>query len=1468
MSFVHLHVHSEYSALDGMIRISDAFGLAADMGQTALAITDHGNLAAAWAAQKHADKSGVKFIAGAEFYLAVGDRFAKHALQVPADDNSTDEDSERGERDEGPEAKQPSAGADEGLKSRPYMHITVLARNAAGWRSLVALNNKAQDSIWHKPRIDFTLLAEHAEGLIVLTGCLGGPVLGPMSRRAYWEAKAAALTNEYGAARAAAWTAARDAADEENARVAGTEYLPPVRDDDALAVIAQSLTETRRAELHGRAADEEQAARKNLRAIIDAVGAENTYVELMEHGIEAESAVMPQLVALAREFGVGIVATNDAHHGEEHGAEAHSAWLLVQSKSTFAKPAFQFHGEGFWLRTEEQMRALRPEPWWQEACDTTQLIADRCEANVLPAPRNLMPRFPTPPGYTGNREYLYALLRDGAAHLFGGIDTQLRERVSTEMGVIEQARMVDYFLVVHDLISWARSTAPTRPGGPDKAPILVGPGRGSAGGSMVAYLLGITQINPLRYGLLFERFYEAGRSEPPDIDIDFPQGRRQEVIQYLRDRWGAGNVASIGTFMIERTRKAITDAGRVIGESSTAKSMSALVPIVEAKPMPVAQLLNADLASTAEYRRLHDRNDLVRRIHAIAETFEDVISGFGTHASGVIVSSEPLDTLVPLRRTSTGMVLQWTGPEAEEFGLLKVDVLGLRNLDVIERTVEYVSEQTGEFVDPMRLPDLDNPPAGVDGDRVSAAWKLIADGHTAGVFQMESPKMTELAMQVAPRHLNEESAIVALYRPGPMAMGAHTSYANRKRGIEPPDYSVFTSDPVERVELGKVLDESFGLIIYQEQIMALGTVMAGFDAAGRSKLRKAVSKKKKADLEAIQPRFFEQATTVLRGVDGQVTSIAFSPVTVQAVWDSIMAFADYAFNKAHSATYGYLAFMTAYYKANWPAAFAAANLSVTTTPEKRLQVLSTLREEGITVLPPDVNSLSAVTAPEGEHSIRIGVSEIATVAAAGELIAAERGANGEFRSLRDLFARVQKPDGSGGSAISIGHMRALIAAGATDKFGPRRGHMAVVGALPAKDIPIPSMEWNTLERSARQRQALGAPLGEHPFVTLREQLAQVRIPSITGHAEFDEKPTPLSRIPDAPGSMVTVMAIVAGWSERAYNGGRYATVTLEGSNATIRGTIWDAQLTEIKQSGERPNLGDVVLAKARVRMNVIAADPDDPESEDIAVKELTISGIRPVDVIDPAFGEYPPSPLPRLNLVPIPEVEQMPESPAPEPAEPPLMPVQASEPDWGGPMIFDPAFDAPRASTPGEGTVVTAPRNAVSLTPAVGAQPSLPALSAGHIVRGADQTSAPALAPVAVLEPEVVFPATDVLGAAGMLLEADRALGGVGLVGHPSAAVAVAVAPVIPAAGSLSAWCVQVSTAPVPGVQIVAESANDAVHAVLQAGRVRPTVPMKGTEGRSLIITIEDALRGAVGVTWVTLSRDGEPPFQFSIVAG
>ncbi|EQM74851.1 DNA polymerase III subunit alpha [Microbacterium maritypicum] len=1218
-----------------------------------------------------------------EFYLAIGSRFDRNVLWVDSDDNSADEDGARPDEDtatDGEERGEEQRSGADGRKARRYMHLTVLAATPAGWTNLVRLNNLAQESIWQKPRIDFELLAQHAEGLIVLTGCLGGPVLGPLSRR--------------------------------NAAVERmTELEAQLRDDDAKQGTEAALSEEERTQLTNQLIDasaDANAACENLEALIGAVGRENVYVELMEHGIPSESEILSDAVALAREYGVGIVATNDSHHTHAEDADAHAAWLLVQSKSTLDNPKYAFHGEGYWLRNEEEMRALRPEDWWQEACDTTQQIADRCAPRTLPTWRNLMPSFETPPGHDSNLSYLFHMLRAGAHRRYGGIDADTQARVRSEVDVIAGAGMVDYFLIVEDLISWARSTRPVAPGGEPKKPILVGPGRGSGGGSEVAYLLNLTQVPPRPNGLLFERFYELGRSEPPDFDIDFPESRRDAVIEYLGHRYGRANVAFLGTFMVDRTKAAIKHAARILSLDALGAKMTDLVPLVSAKPMAPDAMMDPEQPAATEYRRMVENDSNARRIHEYAARFHDVIAGYGIHASGIIVSAVPLADLVPLRRSKRGWVIQWSGTDAEQLGLLKVDVLGLRSLDVVDKAVEYIRESTGEDLDWMSLPDPAATHTGVEASRMSAAWKVMAEGRTAGIFQLESPAMTELAMSVAPNSLNDVSALVALFRPGPMAAGMHETYARRKRGEEPVDYRVFTADPAEQAQIATVLGETYGVICYQEQIMQLGTVVAGMDASERSKLRKAVSKKKKDMMDATRERFVTGAVEEIRDASGAVIKMAFAETTAVTLWDMIVGFAEYAFNRAHSATYGLLSYVTAYLKGNWPTDFAAATLAVTDGDQKRIQILRSLRDEGVEVLPPDVNRSRAETFPERAGAIRFGLSEIKGLnKALGGLIVTERERSGKFESLHDIIRLVNVPRADGdkttAAAVKSNDIRNLIDSGAVDAFGPRLGQTLTAAAAGLEAFPPPPMEWGVLERATRQRDRLLVSLGEHPLLALADQVDTVTIRA-SGASQFDRKPVRVEQVPDRPGEIVHVLAVLGAWSERVYSKGRMANLRIDGIDQSIPGTMWDSELAEHNRSPlTRPLVGDIVTVHGKVRYREILTDPRDPDSETVSVKEMQVYSVRKVDVTDPAIGSFPPSPYPRIDFTAPPEAVR-----EPVVYSPPLFvddePVAPAEPEPPAPFTAE----APVPSATQSAAVAT-----LEAPPATGVWSIEPGMTAG-----------------------------------------------------------------------------------------------------------------------------------------------------------
>lgn len=1179
--FAHLHVHTEYSVLDGMARLNAAAQKVAADGQSALAITDHGSMGGVWKFASAARKAGVKPIIGVEAYLALAedwrrepDRFTPAARLVERDDESSSDidDDEKGKS--GTTAQ----------KKKNNEHITLLATNATGYTNLTALVNASADTFKNKPLMDYRLLKKHAEGVIAFTGCLGGPVLGPVSR-----------------------------------------------------------------------GDMDQA-RHNLTRIVDTFGAGNVYVEVMEHGIPSETAALPRMAELAAEFGLPLVATNDAHHVYPEDTTTHEAWLAIQSEKTLSDPKrYKFNGTGYFLRTEEEMRALRPEAWWQEACDNTVVIADRC-ADVVPEnPPMRLPKFEVPEGFADSGKYLFHLLTERSKPIYGEVMPQaVRDRLNMEWKVIRGKGFLDYFLIVDDVITWARSQG-----------IRVGPGRGSAAGSIVSYILGIVQVDPLANNLLFERFLEPDRVGMPDIDVDFEKARRPEVLAYLAERWGRNRVARIGSFSASKTRRALRDAARVLELSDLGTRLSKLVPLGGGgQPYSLEKLADTtDMAGDAFRDAVEKSGDAGKRIVALARGFEDTVNGSSIHACGTLISDVDMTSLVPLRKDRTKaaasgleMVTQWDGKDVDQYGLLKLDVLGLRNLDIVSRAAQYIFDITGETVDPDHLPHPNTK-----GDpRVDKAWELIQSGRTAGLFQMESDGMARLAQKIRPENLADLSAVVALYRPGPMSAGMDEMYARRKAGEEEVDYSIFTRDPAEQDAIASVLSETYGVFTYQEQLMRLSAVVSGFNAAMRSKLRKAVGKKNKQQMAEVgealiagAPQEFRDETT------GEVTSPVFQTATAVKLFEYMKGSADYLFNASHSFAYAQLAYVTAYLKANWPAEYGAAILAMTDDAEKRGLALRALREEGITVLAPDINRSLAQTAPVDASTVLLGLSEIKEVSNAGYDLVRSREVDGKFRSVHDILCRTLTTVADDNNTLyqvaSVSVVEALAESGALDSFGPRLGLLRTTRAAKTTDIPVPADEWGVLERSKRQRKRLGVIMGQHPMAALGRYV-RAWSPGESGEPTTrlarGRSLVPLSQIPETEGSTFTV-GVLAEWVEGAYSKGRRANFVLESSTQVIQGVVWDDALTIMRNSGTVPQVGSIVAVSARVNLRTQEiTNDDDVVIETITTKQLTATRIWTVNVPElgvPSEPQVMPEALKHLlTAVPTP-----PEDPDPDPEDGP-----------------------------------------------------------------------------------------------------------------------------------------------------------------------------------------------------------------------
>lgn len=1086
---------------------------AAADSQPAIATTDHGSLGGSWSMSSLCAKAGIKYIPGIEAYLAFGDRREREGLGAPVGDGNNVRS----------DAEFRRAGV------KKYQHLTILAASQVGWRNLLLVSNASHDpeSFWSKPRADMELLADHSDGLIILTGCIGGPVAGRLIR------------------------------------------------------------------------GEPEIAKANLAQLVDIFGREHVFVEVMDHGIKTERQILPGLIELARQFGLATVATNDCHYTRSDEHVAHDALLcLADEGKTLSSPdRWQFDGSGYHLRTASEMRSIFDnQPGTESALDTTLHIAEMVDDKVIPGARMHLPKFPLPDGVTAEQR-LFELTKKGAKRFYGeNYPEAVRERLRHEYKVITKKGLADYFLILEDVISWARSRG-----------IRVGPGRGSAGGCIIAYCLGIITIDPIRYGLLFERFLSPDRVGMPDIDTDFEQGRREEVFDYLTAKYGAERTAHIGTFTLQLTNAALRNAARVLDNPDLGGRLAARVPSgAGGKPLPFSVICDEQNSVGSEFRAAVAAEPGADSVVHIARAFEGNVTAEGIHACGFIVSDEPLAGLIPLRRDrrkgrdGRGHVTEWDGSVCDAVGMLKLDVLGLRTLDVVAATEQMIAERTGEKVVAETASDDIHDPDPVARARAQAAWQLVAEGRTAGVFQLESAGMTDLAQRAGPTSIEELSAVVALFRPGPLGAKTHDRYVARKSGSEPVDYGIFTSDPAEAEIIKNVLGDTYGLMIYQEQMMKIAQVVAGFDAYGRDRLRKAIGKKMAAEMLAVGVEFVDRAASKT-DVEGH-PKLAFKTSTAKALWHSMESAAAYAFNQSHSVGYAKLVYETAWLKASWPAAYGAGLLSATGAEDRRLPILRSLAAEGIAVSTPDVNLGGVHTTLGSDGVVRLGLIEIKGMRSDDAYaIVAERDRSGPYRSLADLLARVRvdrpaldvdTPESNAddsdddrepsGASISLASVKALIEAGALDSFGPRAGLVRAMRVLRDGDFPIPATEWGNVEELARERERIGVAISGNLLARLSDQIKQWRSP-ITGVC-----PVPLHTIDERymNGASVSSIGVVASF-EIHKKGRRRAHMVLEGSNLSVECVIWGDQLKTLEDKNAIPTVGSVVGVDARVRKRTV-----------------------------------------------------------------------------------------------------------------------------------------------------------------------------------------------------------------------------------------------------------------------------------------
>ena len=1046
--FTHLHVHTEYSMLDGAARLGDLFTHAKELGMKSMATSDHGFLFGAFDFWRQAKAHDIKPIIGVEAYLTPGTHRTDRS-RVRWGDGSRDDVS--------------GGGA--------YTHMTMWAETTEGMHNLFRASSIASlEGQLYKPRMDREVLQTYSKGLIATTGCPSGEVQTRLRLGQFDEA-------------------------------------------------VQAASEFR-----------------------DIFGKDNFYCEVMDHGLDIERNVQEDLHRLAKKLNLPFVATNDLHYTRQEDHTAHAALLCVQSGSTLTDPKrFKFDADNFYLRSAEEMYALFGDI--PGACENTLEIAERCNVEFN-TKANYMPNFPVPEG-ENEESWFVKEVEKGLHYRFPqGVPDTVRKQAEYEVGVITSMGFPGYFLVVADFINWAKRNG-----------IRVGPGRGSGAGSMVAYAMRITDLNPLDHDLIFERFLNPDRVSMPDFDVDFDDRRRGEVIDYVTEKYGEEKVAQIVTFGTIKAKQALKDASRVMDQpySVGERLTKAMPPDVMGKNIALANVYNEEdkrYAEAADLRALIEDpvDKIYGQVFETAKGLEGLKRQWGVHAAGVIMSSKNLVDVIPvMRREADGQVItQFDYPTCEGLGLIKMDFLGLRNLTIISDAIENIKNNRGIDLELESL-SLDDP----------ESYRLLARGDTLGVFQLDGGPMRALLKLMEPEEFEHISAVLALYRPGPMGANSHTNYALRKNGkqeIEP-------IHPELAEPLKDILDTTYGLIVYQEQVMAIAQKVANYTLGEADLLRRAMGKKKKAELDKQYATFH----------DGMISN-GYSEGAVKALWDILLPFSDYAFNKAHTAAYGLVSYWTAYLKAHYPQEYMAALLtSVGDNKDKLALYLNECRAMGITVLAPDVNESALTFTPVGED-IRFGMGAIRNVGAnVVEGMVAAREEKGRYESFNDFLKKVPL------QVCNKRTIESLIKAGAFDDLGHTRRSLSLIheaavdaavavkrkeaagqfdlfGSLGMDDalgdeltVTIPDVpDWERREKLNFERDMLGLYVSDHPLRGLERALSDAASHSV--HDIIGED----SHVRD--GETVTIAGMLTGVSRRIAksSGNQYASVELEDpSGATI-----------------------------------------------------------------------------------------------------------------------------------------------------------------------------------------------------------------------------------------------------------------------------------------------------------------------------
>lgn len=965
--FTHLHVHTEYSLLDGACRIDRLFDHIKEMGQTAIAITDHGVMYGCVQFYDAAVAAGIKPIIGCEVYVATRTRFDKV--------NRVDGNN----------------------------HLILLCKNDTGYKNLIKLVSAGfLEGFYSKPRVDKQLLEQYHDGLICLSACLAGEIPQAILAGDYQKAKQTALYYN---------------------------------------------------ELFGQG---------------------NYYIELQDHGLEEDRVVLPQLIRLARETGIPLAATNDAHYIRKEDAKMQSILLCIQTGKTIADiDRMEFQTDEFYLKSTDEMYDLFSMA--PDACENTNRIADMCDFHFEYGQTKL-PYFKAPDGME-NQEYFEKLCREGLERRYPGkVTDELRERLEYEINVIKTMGYTNYYLIVYDFINYAKSKG-----------IPVGPGRGSGAGSLAAYSVGITDIDPIRYNLIFERFLNPERVSMPDFDVDFCYERRQEVIDYVNEKYGRDHVAQIVTFGTMAARNAVRDVGRVMG-----LPYQDVDKVAKLIPMELKMTLHHALEVSPDLKKLYDTDEKIHELIDTAIAVEGMPRHASTHAAGVVITRDAATEYVPLATNDGLPVTQFNMTEIERLGLLKMDFLGLRTLTVIHDTEVAVQRREPDFA--MAKIDYDDQPT----------YAMLTNGETEGVFQLESTGMRQVLMGLRPRNLEDVIALISLYRPGPM--DSIPTYLRNRR--EPDKISYKTP------QLAHILDVTNGCIVYQEQVMQICRELAGFSYGQADNVRRAMSKKKHKVMEAERDHFVHGCTDPGHECPGCVNN-GISEQAANEIYDDMSSFASYAFNKSHAACYAYVAFQTAYLKCHYPREFMAALLtSVLDNTSKVIEYSTECQRLGIKVLPPDINVSRGGFTVDGD-AIRFGLNAVKNVGRnLIEAVVAKREER-PFRGLYDFCKRLH------GNELNRRAVESLIRAGAFDGLEPSRrgmlesvepilksieneqrhnleGQMDLFSVMAGESSPHnddykvpPMVEYTTAELLQMEKDVSGLYLSGHPLDAYREQIGKI-----------------------------------------------------------------------------------------------------------------------------------------------------------------------------------------------------------------------------------------------------------------------------------------------------------------------------------------------------------------------------------------